>query len=431
MWDVQFRQQFDLRDFPFDSQDLVLELSMMDSEPAHIMDRFHLVVYSVQYKQDLVNLPEWRVHLPRIQRRLPLHRRMNIHIRVSRQPQYYLWNIIFVAFMISTLGFTVFMESWENTSERVSIVLTLLLTNITFQYNVSSQLPKLCYFTLLDGYTFRMTVSLFLLSFGCCAAKFHEYFVYNVESVDLLDSWDPESIDLLASFVFGTLYLLANIQWLWLVLRNCFRFCDDILSNSQFGEASRNAPIWLCFMFGYPFFLGAPEDGQFQPLKNQQDRVNAIFDSPKTPRTPACVVFPKTPLGTPGHSPLRHDQPGTPDVSPAQSSEGITNSSSTDYLWYSAPSNKNKANSSFSSLMQTGSLETAQTQSTRPATKDVTNADSLGRETNQTQCSTTHGTTDKMSRRSTLGTRLRLDSRIFSSRCSSGSLDSFDPIVGG
>lgn len=260
MWDIQFRQQFDLHAFPFDRQDLLLELSMIDCEAAHLLDRFHLVVHAVQFKQDVMNIPEWHVHRPRIQRRLPIQRRINIHIRVSRRPQYYFWNIIFVVFMISTLGFTVFMESWEHTSERVSIVLTLLLTNITFQYNVSSQLPKLCYFTMLDGYTFRMTVSLFLLSFGCCAAKFQEYLISRCDSEKyfFLHQWDPPSVDLAVSLTFAMFYVFVHIQWSWLVLSYWFRFSYDALSESNFCETSSNAPSWLCFMFSYPFFIRAP-----------------------------------------------------------------------------------------------------------------------------------------------------------------------------
>lgn len=363
MWDIQFRQQFDLRDFPFDTQELVMELSMLDSDVAHIMDRFHLVVYAVQYKEDLVDMPEWRVHQPKIQRRLPLHRRMNIHIPVSRQPQYYFWNIIFVVFMISTLGFTVFMESWEYVSERVSIVLTLLLTIITFQYNVSSQLPKLCYFTILDGYTFRMTVSLFLLSFGCCAAKLQQYLIHNFDSVDFLDRWDPESIDLLVSFIFAILYLFAQIQWIWLVLRKWNRLSQrDLLSNSHFGTTSRNAPSWLCFMFSHPFFIDAAGHSKSQALEFHQSTLarfsamlpralqfiasakdigynviekvekppivlaNLTLPTPCRAKTPVC-----TPTTSPGSSPqstFERDKLGTVRTSRSDVSEGRGSTSS-------------------------------------------------------------------------------------------------------
>eukprot|EP00746_Dinoflagellata_sp_MGD_P066257 gnl/MRDRNA2_/MRDRNA2_27481_c0_seq1.p1 gnl/MRDRNA2_/MRDRNA2_27481_c0~~gnl/MRDRNA2_/MRDRNA2_27481_c0_seq1.p1 ORF type:complete len:561 (-),score=59.88 gnl/MRDRNA2_/MRDRNA2_27481_c0_seq1:13-1695(-) len=313
MWDVQFRQHFDLRDFPFDRQDLLLELAMIDLEPARLMDRFHLVVYAVQYKQEVMNLPEWQVHTPRIQRRFPLHRRMNIHIRVSRQPQYYFWNILFVVFMISTLGFTVFMESWNNTSERVSIVLTLLLTNITFQYNVSSQLPKLCYFTLLDRYTFAMTLSLFLLCFGCCAAKLQQYLIYWFDSLDFLDEWDAESVDHIVSFTFGIWYLLVHMQWIWLVLRHWFLFSYDSISDSHFMGTSKNAPSWLCFMFSHPFFIGAPKDDQPQSLEDRRSNLAKYFAKspsvvPKRIQTEGALdlsppqtlqKFPKTPCATP------------------------------------------------------------------------------------------------------------------------------------
>lgn len=432
MWDVQFRQQFDLRDFPFDSQDLVLELSITDSEAAHVFDRFHLVVYSIQYKQDLVNVPEWRVHVPRIQRRLPFHRRMNIHVRISRQPQYYLWNIIFVSFMISTLGFTVFMESWKNTSERVSVVLTLLLTNITFQYNVSSQLPKLFYFTLLDSYTFRNIFSLFLLSFGCCAAKFHTYLVYNVDSLDWLDGWSPESIDKTVSFIFGFFYVLAHIQGLFLVFRKCYRFSDDILSNSQFGESSKNAPIWLCFMFGYPFFLGAPEDGNFRPLAFGRD--TTCLCPLKSPRTPENIVFPKTPSRRKDHAPSHCELPkilsGTASIPPKQFSEDITGSD---------PFNSLIRSSSPSQYDISTPPPSPRAQHTRPETKGDTSANSFSRVTKQTQCGMI-GTNDNLSCRGRLGTRLRrdsfgtslkCDSHPFSSQYSAGCLHSLDTLVGG
>lgn len=77
---------------------------------------------------------------------------------LERRSEYYLTNVALPAAIITYLSFITYAPveggGLMDLSSRLQIVSTLLLTCVTFKYNVASQIPQVSYFTLLDTYVF-------------------------------------------------------------------------------------------------------------------------------------------------------------------------------------------------------------------------------------------------------------------------------------
>jgi hypothetical protein len=68
--------------------------------------------------------------------------------------------------MIQTLSFTAFwLEPIQELSDRLQVVLTLLLTVVAFKLMIKEQLPSVPYMTDLDKYIFAVTTMLFAQAF--------------------------------------------------------------------------------------------------------------------------------------------------------------------------------------------------------------------------------------------------------------------------
>ena len=107
--------------------------------------QFDLTVAAVQFHRDALQLAEWAVHEPMVERSgqsIIVHKASTVTLRVSRLPLYYLYNIVGVMLMLSVLGFTAFSLPRRDLSDRLNIVLTLLLTTVAFKFVVTDMIPK-------------------------------------------------------------------------------------------------------------------------------------------------------------------------------------------------------------------------------------------------------------------------------------------------
>ena len=99
----------------------------------------------MQFHRDALQLAEWAVHEPMVERSgqsIIVHKASTVTLRVSRLPLYYLYNIVGVMLMLSVLGFTAFSLPRRDLSDRLNIVLTLLLTTVAFKFVVTDMIPK-------------------------------------------------------------------------------------------------------------------------------------------------------------------------------------------------------------------------------------------------------------------------------------------------
>jgi hypothetical protein len=172
MWNrsihVQLRERWELQLFPFDVQDLSINLRLND---ARSWDYFDLTVCSVQFHREALTLTEFHALVPQIQREAPAHKATKVRMRVQRIANYYLQNIVLIMFLLSLLGPLAFVLDVDAVGDRLSTILTLLLTAVAFKYVISSALPKVPYNTLMDYFILLSTVSLVLTAFLCAVPK--------------------------------------------------------------------------------------------------------------------------------------------------------------------------------------------------------------------------------------------------------------------
>jgi len=98
---------------------------------------------------------------------------VTIDMHLTRDPTYYLWNIVVVVFMLVLAAFSVVGVPHNELADRMSITMTLLLTIVAFKFVMQSYVPPTPYLTLLDKYVLAsflivgvVILENFLVSFG-------------------------------------------------------------------------------------------------------------------------------------------------------------------------------------------------------------------------------------------------------------------------
>ena len=186
-WKVSavFQQHMKLSQFPFDQQDLSIELQAgfeYDKDSPWPIE----LVENVKYKSLVVadrfvpkseyklcgNQDFGRVQLTEEKTNRwesaseQVYSRVKITVRVQRRRGYWLSNVVAPLFIVSSSLFATFVLPVEETNDRLAASLTILLAMVTFKTVVSEQLPKISYLTWLDYYV----IACFLAAFAVILA---------------------------------------------------------------------------------------------------------------------------------------------------------------------------------------------------------------------------------------------------------------------
>eukprot|EP00656_Telonema_subtile_P012160 TRINITY_DN16105_c0_g2_i1.p1 TRINITY_DN16105_c0_g2~~TRINITY_DN16105_c0_g2_i1.p1 ORF type:complete len:330 (-),score=77.62 TRINITY_DN16105_c0_g2_i1:192-1181(-) len=190
------RQHYPLQSFPFDLQDLVIELRQDNNRS---WDKFDLRVCCVQFHKSALQLAEWSLYEPVLDR--TDHKATSIQLQLLRKPMHYLIDVLGFILALSVLGFVVFFLPEDQVAERVEVVLTLLLTAVAFKMVIGDTIPKVNYQTILDVFVLLNMFFLFVLAFVCAFAS-------------LKHKQQPEAAPMLS----GCLWLGLNGYWVVRVL---------------------------------------------------------------------------------------------------------------------------------------------------------------------------------------------------------------------
>lgn len=161
-YQCEIREVFSVSEFPFDSHLLHVKVRLLESGWKMIPLDYHEL--KIDCKQ-----PDWHVYKPirmygNDDTKKP---QLVFAIVIRRKWGYYVWNVITMQGMLTSLAFSSFavapsQESWDT---RASITLSLIISTIALKWSVSSSLPKVNYFTFLDTYmyfAFVMKVAIML-----------------------------------------------------------------------------------------------------------------------------------------------------------------------------------------------------------------------------------------------------------------------------
>ena len=129
---------------------------------------FNLVVTSVQFHRSAVEMIEWKMHEPVVERdaRLP-ERGTVVKLQVQRLSSYYIHAVILPLLMLCVLAFGTFALPIGELGNRLGTVTTLLLTAVAFKFVIGESVPKLPYSTLLDSFVAMTMFLMFLIAAMC------------------------------------------------------------------------------------------------------------------------------------------------------------------------------------------------------------------------------------------------------------------------
>jgi hypothetical protein len=162
-----FAEEFELQRFPFDEQFLNISMSVLKSRhlvtlqaneqypSTFVCSNFQMGnIYAVAY-EDLVLTTKTFSNAKESASGL-VYPRFAFSILLVRKPMYYITNIAIPMMVLTYLAFLSFAVSFDgsrlDTSDRLSITLTLLLTAVAYKFVVASAIPQVSYLTLLDQY---------------------------------------------------------------------------------------------------------------------------------------------------------------------------------------------------------------------------------------------------------------------------------------
>jgi len=155
-----FSQELKLEHFPWDNQALRIRIRMPNKS-----DRYRYFKAEPESKRKMkqwVTLAEWDIYQSKVDLSMTKDGKgeYTIIIPTLRKSGYYVRDVMMVTTGICLLSFSAFAMPVTDLADRMSVLLTVLLTAIAFKLVISDSLPKISYWTELDVY---MNFNFFLL----------------------------------------------------------------------------------------------------------------------------------------------------------------------------------------------------------------------------------------------------------------------------
>ncbi|GAB9472902.1 hypothetical protein Gpo141_00010067 [Globisporangium polare] len=172
---AQFNEEMSLYYFPFDQQKLTFSFNMGKSIRSSLQiappsadppGRFALENFKLNNVFDVVFGDKLFVGkvIDNGSNKL-----IRFEMMLERQSGYYLTNVGIPAAIITYLTFITYAPLDDggmiDVGSRLQIVVTLLLTNVTFKYNLAALIPQVSYFTMIDKYVFLCFLITCVVSF--------------------------------------------------------------------------------------------------------------------------------------------------------------------------------------------------------------------------------------------------------------------------
>ncbi|KAJ8307908.1 hypothetical protein KUTeg_014555, partial [Tegillarca granosa] len=211
----KFAENLELEDFPFDYQYLsILISSHLSEDELEILEDDHDL--SVIKATCFVDEQQWSLldyveSTPQISVkefsetkniRFPV---LAVHCSAVRKYGFFIWNIVVIMSIISSLSFATFSITPALPQNRLQLGFTLTLTGVTFRFVTNQSLPKISYLTRIDKYILFSMIFTFLVS------------VWHAV-ITLFDGHLQAQMDVGAFIAFAVLYALFQIFFILSVI---------------------------------------------------------------------------------------------------------------------------------------------------------------------------------------------------------------------
>ena len=210
-----FSQHLDLRDFPFDRQDLSIQLLTADYTAKHLK----LVIDPRSQIAERLSLPDWDIvawsvdattikPLPTLPTDLAA---VVFSFQAERRKDYFIFQVIVPLVLIVAMSWVVFWIDPKESGTQISVAITTMLTLIAYRFALGVDLPKVDYMTRLDFFILGSTVLIFatLLQAVITTSLARSGKLFEAREVDIWCRW---------LFPGGFVLLALETLWLRLVL---------------------------------------------------------------------------------------------------------------------------------------------------------------------------------------------------------------------
>ena len=172
---VKIKNNFDLRNFPFDKQKIVFNFS--ETEDIEVWIQPYDSVYSnldMLKNENLIN--GWKLVNYRVLGKNYQEQRffndvylngLNIVLEVERESSYYVYKIILPILLILMVCWSVMWITPKELESRLTVTIVCLLSLIAYNFVIDSEIPKLEYLTIMDWIIFTSYVFATIPNFLC------------------------------------------------------------------------------------------------------------------------------------------------------------------------------------------------------------------------------------------------------------------------
>lgn len=157
-----FSERFELRNFPFDVQNLRLEFqsswsndlvqfvdTLGDREASNILNKRRFILEEWALGEQV--LIKTMTSDKEESRQGATYGRFQVYVYVARQWKFYCWNIFSILFLITSLSHFVGVVDESEFTDRLPNLFTMLLVSVAFKLAIANQLPAISYQTMIDN----------------------------------------------------------------------------------------------------------------------------------------------------------------------------------------------------------------------------------------------------------------------------------------
>ena len=235
-WIVNFREGYELSQFPYDTQQLPIRFDVMNARmvdwnstlevPARIIGE---ILHEDADVLVFLEPETWNL-VPRLSiERLDDDTYWKQNIIVQRVPTFFLWSVGFTNFIIVAASFMVVGIPCNELADRLSVLLTCMLTSVAFKFAMMQVLPVVSYLTRLDKYV--------LISFGCLGVTAIQCFI--ARWVD-----PPDDISLREIIFFSTSFGLWIMLHILLAIATWRKWLTQKLDKLEASQRDTQEAAW-------------------------------------------------------------------------------------------------------------------------------------------------------------------------------------------
>lgn len=208
-WVLLVNETLELEHFPYDRQFLKIIVEIPGVKSIPCPSRSDTFVLPGSFPEDqmecFVEIGNWDIEdanlsLSSIGQGRASVSEITCEMQLTRDPTYYLWNIVLVLFVLILAAFSVVGIPFDELANRMGITMTLLLTIVAFKFVIATYVPPTPYLTLLDKYILAAFILIGLVVF--------ENFLISFADADSLSA---QRVDTSFAFILSILWICFHI----------------------------------------------------------------------------------------------------------------------------------------------------------------------------------------------------------------------------